>query len=105
MFNYKKYNIIGKIFLRLKFILFESYGKNIDAILCSLKSSDKRSGESLAKLLSKRGIIKWDRAQKLIIFNNTKIYNDNLPITDFLGISLYNVEYIKKIFLRTVYLT
>lgn len=61
MVEYKKYNIIEKIFWRLKFILFESYGKNFDAILCSLKSADKRIGDSLASLLSKRGIIKWNK--------------------------------------------
>lgn len=100
MINRKKYNIIEKIFWRLKFILFESYGKNLDVILYSLKSADERGGNSLARLLSKRGIIEWDEERKLVIYNNVKMYYDNLSLIDLVGISLYNIEYIKRNFYK-----
>jgi FkbM family methyltransferase len=99
MTNCKKNNVIEKIFWRIKFILFESYGKNIEAIIYSLKSARKRGGDGLAGLLLKRGIIDWDKEQKLVVHDNTKIYYiDYYSLTDLVAISLYDEAYVRKNF-------
>jgi len=94
-------SILYKIGWRLKFILTQALGKNIDAIICSLRRADARSGVSLISLLVKNKIIKWDSKNKIFSYKNYKFfYEGNSPILDVISLLSYNDKYIRKNFFR-----
>ncbi len=53
-----KMNLFQKIWWRIKFLLFEAWGKDWEVILFSIFSADGRSAVNLTKFLDKKKIIK-----------------------------------------------
>ena len=96
-----KMSILYKIGWRLKFILTQALGKNIDAIICSLRRADARSGVSLMSLLVKNKIIKWDNKNKIFSYKNYKFfYEGHPPSLDIISILSFNEDYIKRNFIQ-----
>ena len=96
-----KMSILYKIGWRIKFILTQAWGKNIDAIICSLRRADTRSGMPLMCLLTKNKIIKCDNKNKNFSYKNYKFFYDGHPPgPDIISLLAYNNKYIRKNFLR-----
>lgn len=96
---------LEKIKRRIKFIVKESFGKNIDVIFYSLLPSKIQKNQKnrfwIEEFLQKRGFVYIDRNKKSIKVNNLTIfYHDRLPIRDVLSINLSENSFIRKNFLN-----
>lgn len=91
-------NILYKFFWRIKFLLLESWRKDGEVIICSIKSANKRR-EYLGRILHNRKIIKWDEYNGIFQHDKLKFYYKGLPPTlEFIDIYASNFRYIKKNF-------
>jgi FkbM family methyltransferase len=94
-------NLFYKFWWRIKFLASESFGKDLGAIFCSLRSAKNRSGVPLANLLNYNKIIEWDKNFNFFRYKNYKFfYSDTIPISDFVSIFIYHHDYIKKNFIN-----
>jgi len=80
-----------KIFWRLKFLLFESWGKNFSVILHSLKPAKKRGASELSSFLAKIKKIELDRNSNYFKYKNFTFYFEqdneiNSAMPDFVSI-------------------
>lgn len=99
-----KMNFQQKIYWRIKFLLLEAWGKDLDIIKLALSPSRKRGTMAeIAALLSKKNIIIWDKINQYFKFKDYIFYykdKKNLPLDDLISIWEDNENYFKKNFSR-----
>jgi len=99
-------SFLEKIFWRIKFLLWESWGKDLDIIFLSISSSGNRgTTREMARLLNKKKIIQWDKKNNFFRYNNFIFYYkdiNNLPIDDFISIWSSESKYLQRNFIENI---
>lgn len=71
-----KMNFFQKIFWRLKFLFFESWGKSLPVIFFSLGGAENRNASALVSFLVKHNVLKINGKDFFIDYKGYKIYFD-----------------------------
>jgi len=94
-------DIFRKIFWRIKFLLFESWGKNWYIILYTGFPFVRKNEDARTKFIEKKGYITWDKQKATFSHEGIDFYyGKKLPVADFISIYLADVPFIKRNFIN-----
>ena len=89
-----------QILWRIKFLIFESWGKNISILMYTLFPFIRKNIDWRASFLHKKGYISWQKNRKeLEVKGLSFFYSGQIPIADVISIILSDEPFIKKNFI------
>lgn len=90
-----------KILWRIYFILFQSWGKNIEVILYTIFPYFRKNKNWRRDFLQKKGFIYFDESsQKIIVKGMSFFVHKHIPIADIISIILSDNSFIKRNFIK-----
>ena len=93
--------MLKKIIWRLKFLLLESWGKNLYVVLYTVFPFIRAGKDGRIHILEKQGLLTWNEEKHFISFNTLTIhYGDKAPISDIISIFFYHHPFVQKNFIK-----
>lgn len=90
-----------KILWRIYFILFESWGKNIEVVLYTIFPFIRKNKNWRRDFLQKKGFIHFDESTQRITVRNLSFFvHHHIPIADIISIILSDDQFIQRNFIK-----